>query len=464
MHPPPGTTDDTIAAIATPPGRGAIGIVRISGSNSLPIFKQLFHPRKQRRQPQSHHLAYGHIITPEGEVLDEVLAVYMRAPATYTREDVVEIHSHSSYVVLEAILETVFRCGARPAEPGEFTKRAFLAGRIDLTRAEAVIDLLRARTRRSAALATSQLSGRLQQQIEAIRRHLLQILAHLEVALDFPDEDLEIINPLPLAETLRTAVEQPLARLIHQGSQGKIIREGFRVVIAGAPNVGKSSLLNALLDEERALVTAIPGTTRDTIEETISIQGIPIHIIDTAGIRRHADQIEELGIARSRRKMAEADLVLFLVDASAGLTTQDQELYQALQELPRLVVLNKQDLVSPDQLQRLVDRFDTARVVITAARTGTGLEKLRQAIYDQIAGNQQLGEPLEVAPNRRHLLSLERALVGCQHLLTALDRGATFDLLAVDIQDILDHLGEIVGLTTTDDVLDLIFKEFCLGK
>lgn len=457
--------NETIAAIATPPGVGGIGIIRISGPDAYPILQAVFTPKRRRQAFRSHVLYYGTARDREGTVLDEVLAVYMQAPHTYTREDVVELHSHGSYLVLSAILAEVLGLGARAAEPGEFTKRAFLAGRIDLTRAEAVIDLLRARTDTGRQLAVGQLQGRLYNRIEAVRQALVEILAVLEVAIDFPDDAGELIDSGSLTARLAEQVEAPLEELIALAERGRIIREGISIVIAGLPNVGKSSLLNALLQEERALVTPIPGTTRDTIEEVISINGVPARIVDTAGIRSAAGSIEELGIQRALRKVREADLVLFMIDAAAPLADHDRELYASLGEADRIVILNKIDIAGPDSITAKEAAFDGVPVVRISARRHEGLTELQHVVYTQIMGDDNtLRERDACAPNLRHRLVLQKTLAACQELRTAISAGVTVDLLAVEVQGALDCLGDIVGLTTPDDVLDRIFSEFCLGK
>ncbi len=456
---------DTIAAIATAPGTGGIGIIRISGPESAAILHRLFRPHRPHSSFQSHRLYYGTIVDRNNVVLDEVLAVFMQAPHTYTREDVVELHSHGSYLVLQAILTEVLAAGARVADSGEFTKRAFLSGRIDLTRAEAVIDLLQARTDSGVRLAANQLQGALYDEIVSIRDGLVDILAVVEVAIDFPEDDVEILEKDRLLSTLAEKVEQPLQRLIGLAEQGKIIREGVKVVIAGRPNVGKSSLLNGLLREDRALVTEIPGTTRDTIEELISVHGIPVHLVDTAGIRAHDDFVEELGIERARRKLQEADLVLFVVDASVELTGPDLELYRFLEEKKRIVVLNKLDIADVTQADRIERAFPDDVQVRIAARRGTGLDDLLDAIYQQILGEGEgLKEQVSCAPNLRHKMILEKTLAACRQLRETLRSGAPADLVAVDLQAALDYLGDIVGLTTPDDVLAALFSRFCIGK
>ena len=458
-------TEDTIAAIATAPGSGGIGIVRLSGPQAEQILRQLFLPCRSQSTLQSHRLCYGKIIDRSGTVLDEAMAVLMRAPHSYTREDVAEIQSHGSWPVLQAILAEVLAAGARPAEPGEFTKRAFLAGRIDLTRAEAVIDLIEARTAASARLAAEHLQGALHNQISAIRDALVEMLALIEVAIDFPDDAAEILPVDQLISQLRSQVIEPLQQLLALAGQGKVLREGIRAVIAGRPNVGKSSLLNALLREERALVADLPGTTRDTIEELISVRGIPVHLVDTAGIRDHADVVEGLGIERARRKMEQADLVLLVVDAAQELTALDRQLYQSVGGKKRLVVLNKIDAATPELLEQISREFVEETQVRTAAKRGQGIEALLDAIWQAAMGSSEgMDEQPACAPNLRHAMILEKALAACQQLEQTLLAQQPADLIAVDLQTVLDHLADIVGLTTPDDVLDAVFSKFCIGK
>lgn len=459
-----GKTTDTIAAIATPPGTGGIGIIRISGNEALSILKQLFVPKYRQDTFESHKLYYGTLTDGAGNALDEVLAVYMKGPATYTREDVVEIHCHGTYILLQSVLNEVFARGARIADPGEFTKRAFLAGRLDLTQAEAVIDLLNAQTDKGIHLAVQQLQGGLAEELEGVRKGLIEVLAILEVAIDFPDDDVELIDTEQMSELLENRVLLPVNRLIRSAAGGKVIRDGLNVVIAGRPNVGKSSLLNALLREDRALVTAIPGTTRDTIEETISIRGVPLHLVDTAGIRAHSDAVEELGMERARRKMESADLVLFLVDASEKLTERDRDLYQTVCDKKHLIIFNKKDLVTEDELGRLRASFPDAASVAISAKNDEGIVELQNVVYDTFILETGLREVSRCAPNTRHLVALNKTEEAVRRLLGAISLGAPCDLLAVEAQSALDYLGDIVGLTTPDDVLDAVFAEFCIGK
>jgi len=440
----------------------------MSGPQALDVLRQVFRPRDPACTFRSHHLYYGHILAPgipaSAKNIDEVLAVYMRAPKTYTREDVVEIHGHGNFLVLQSILEVLLQHPVRLAEPGEFTKRAFLNGRIDLTRAEAVIDVLTALTRKGMEMAQAQLSGRLFEQVDAIRQTLVAMRAVVEVAIDFPDEDIEIINHEQLREQLEVKVRNPLAVLLRRADRGRIFREGVSVVIAGLPNVGKSSLLNTLLQEERALVTAIPGTTRDTIEEYIDVEGIPVRIVDTAGIRDNAEEVEELGIRRARRQMEQADLVLFMIDLAAGISKADRQLFAALCHKPVILVANKVDLrreAAPELKE--FEAHSLARVLISAKKQ-QGISELKQAIFKAVIGGKEQWEEEGCAPNLRHKNALIRAHAASDRILNGLKTKTTYDLLAIDLQECLGELDAIVGVTTTEDILDLIFQQFCLGK
>ena len=461
---PADTSEQTIAAISTPPGSGGIGIIRVSGGQALPVLQRVFRPHDPACLFRSHQLYYGRIVDPGSDrILDEVLAVFMRAPRTYTREDVVEIHCHGSYLLLSRILEVILAEGVRLAEPGEFTKRAFLNGRIDLTRAEAVIDILSAKTRRGIDQAQAQLAGALYQRIEDIRQGLLQMKAYIEVAIDFPDEDVEIADHAHLGRILEEQVAGPLQHLLDSAEQGRIVREGISVVIAGVPNVGKSSLLNALLQEERALVTAIPGTTRDSIEEYLDIEGMPVRIVDTAGIREHAEEVEELGIQRAKQLMQQADLVLFLLDGSRDPGEADLRLYRMLAAKPMIVVMNKIDLCR-EVAGDFAGQGIAGPVVRISARHQTGIDELKKTIFATVVGGREQWQEDACAPNLRHRQALLRAHEASGRIAASMAEGSSCDLIAVDIQECLDQLADIVGLTTTDDVLDLIFTQFCLGK
>ncbi len=458
------TTGNTIAAISTPPGSGGIGIIRISGEHSLPVLKEIFRPHDLNCRYRSHQLYYGRIFHPGKEkILDEVLAVFMQAPRTYTREDVVEIHCHGSFLILQQILEIILAAGVHLATPGEFTKRAFLNGRIDLTQAEAVIDILSAKTRKGIDQAQAQLAGVLFQRIDTIRRTLLQILALIEVAIDFPDEDLEIIDHAELIDKLRLQVAAPLAQLIASADQGRLYRDGISVVIAGVPNVGKSSLLNALLQEERALVTAIPGTTRDTIEEYLDIEGMPVRIIDTAGIRENVEEVEELGILRARQSIQQADLVLFMLDGSREPGDADRLLFRAISGKPLITVVNKIDLEKGSRLH-LGGLGEPGKEVRISAKQQQGITELKKAIFSRVTGGREQWQEEACSPNIRHKQALLAAYKACGRIEESLVSGSSCDLLAVDVQECLDQLGVIVGETSTEDLLDVIFRQFCLGK
>jgi tRNA modification GTPase len=458
---------ETIAAISTPPGAGGIGIIRMSGERALALLKTVFQPKNPTCPYTSHKLYYGHIRHPsQGKILDEVLAVYMAAPHTYTREDIVEVHCHGSFLVLQNVLELILAEGATLAAPGEFTKRAFLNGRIDLTQAEAVIDVLSAKTRKGVDLAQEQLSGALYRQIDPIRKSLVRMRAIIEVAIDFPDEDVEIIDHSALIVQLEQEVACPLHTLLDNADRGRLYREGISLVIAGLPNVGKSSLLNTILQEERALVTAIPGTTRDSIEEVIDIHGMPVRIIDTAGIRDDAGEVEELGIRRARDLINKADLILFLVDGSRPLTDGDRALYEQVKHKPVLPVINKIDLCdnSVCPVPDLSPFVGIGSCVNISAKEQTGIEQLKQAIFAAVTSANDQWEEGGCAPNVRHKQALIAAVQACDRVKNSLRQGLTNDLIAVDLQECLDHLAAIVGETTTEDILDVIFEQFCLGK
>jgi len=457
---------DTIAAISTPPGSGGIGIIRMSGAQSLTHLQTIFQPQGKNCFFESHRLYYGRVVHPQTKkALDEVLAVFMAGPKTYTREDVVEIHCHGNILVLQSILELLLSLGVRLADPGEFTKLAYLNGRIDLTRAEAVIDILSARTRKGMEMALGQLGGNLYEQVDAIRSSLVQMRAIVEVAIDFPDEDIEIINYSALIQQVQKEVLSPLDRLLRQADEGKIFRDGISVVIVGLPNVGKSSLLNTLLQEERALVTAIPGTTRDTIEEYLDIHGVPVRIVDTAGIRQGADEVEKMGIERARKQIDQADLVLFMLDAQRGVQVEDKQLFETVTHKPLLLLSNKSDLVSGNiEIMKLGLKDTTIPCIQISAKHQDGIEELKNAIFKTVVGGKDQWQEEGCAPNVRHKVSLGRAREAAIRLGQGLEFKNTSDLLAIDLQDCLEELDAIVGITTTEDVLDVIFEQFCLGK
>jgi tRNA modification GTPase len=456
---------ETIAAVSTPLGIGGIGIIRLSGPRAWPIARKLFIPHQPASSIKTHHLYLGRILDPAThQSLDEVFLSYMAAPKTYTREDLVEINCHSGPLVLKKILNLVLNQGARLAEPGEFTLWAFLNGRIDLTQAEGVIELLQAQSDQALVQANKLLKGELQEKIVAIQDDLLSLLAQLEAAIDFPEEELEIISPQAWNQELTQQALQPLEILIQAYEDGRIFREGINLVIVGKPNVGKSSLLNRLLQEERAIVTAVPGTTRDTIEEPLTIQGIPFRLIDTAGIHRTREEVEQAGIARSRQKMTEAHLVLFLLDRSSPLDEKDLDLYEEIKDQPHFILLNKMDLPAGLKEEELLRTFPHDRRLTLSARTGEGLEALK----NQVAKWFQKDHPLETAPTLvptlRQKIILEKTREALQEAHREMSQKVSAEFIAVNVQEALDQLGSLVGKTTTEDVLEKIFSRFCVGK
>lgn len=454
----------TIAAISTPPGAGGIGIIRMSGPLALSVLQKVFLPSARSCSYQSHMLYHGKVMASSDRILDEAMAVYMQAPRSYTREDVVEIHCHGSYLVLQNVLELLLEQGVVLAQPGEFTKRAFLNGRIDLTQAEAVIDILAAKTRKGIDMAQEQLAGALYRKVDAIRNSLTQMRALFEVAIDFPDEDIEIVDRALVEKRVREEVIASLEQLLGCADQGRMYREGISVIIAGRPNVGKSSLLNALLQEERALVTDIPGTTRDTIEEHIDIFGIPVRIIDTAGIREGGDIVEEMGIARTKKLINLADIVIFMIDGSTGIGEQDRILFQTVAHKKILLLVNKQDLMeSPLDESDALFASQYPRVTLSAKKQ-EGLDSLKKTLFGMVSGDVDQWQEEGCAPNLRHKQSLQRARQAAMNLLHGLEQGLSSDLLTIELQECVDQLSDIVGETTTEDVLDVIFEQFCLGK
>lgn len=456
--------DDTIAAISTALGEGGIGIVRLSGPQAITIAEEIFRGKESISRLPSHSIHYGRIIDPlNKKSLDEVLLTVMRAPQTYTREDVVEINGHGGIVPLRSILELTLRLGARLAEPGEFTRRAFLNGRIDLSQAEAVLDLIRAQTEAGARIALHHLEGDLFREVSSIRDELISLLAEVEASIDFPEEDLDFLEGSELSERIMT-VKRRLVKLLETAEGGRIIREGLATVIVGRPNVGKSSLLNALLGEERAIVTPIPGTTRDTIEEIINLKGIPLRIIDTAGLRPSGDLVEEEGLRRTKRSLKQADLILLVLDASTRLTSEDREIISELKEKKGIVVLNKSDcpiLIEEDELKRLLPDH---KLVNISALYRTGLDDLREAVSQTVLGGEiVVGEGLMVS-NLRHQQALVLAVKSLKEAGTTVENRGSPELIALDLREALDQVSLISGETVTEDILNHIFANFCIGK
>lgn len=457
---------DTIAAIVTPPGEGGIGIVRLSGPQALAIGKKIFRsPRgKDITEMPTFTAHYGHIVDPETEkIIDEVILLLMLAPRSYTREDVVEIHCHGGIVPLREVFELVVKMGARTAEPGEFTKRAFLNGRLDLAQAEAVIDIVRAKTSTGLATAVGQLRGDLSQKIRSLRDELTALLAKIEASIDFPEYDLPEVTKKEISRGCEGALEE-VEGLLATAKQGQILREGLRTVIMGKPNVGKSSLLNALLRQQRALVTNIPGTTRDVIEEYINIRGIPLRIIDTAGIRRTEDLVEKLGIEQTQRYLETADLVLVVLDAGTGWTKEDEDLLPLLDGKKAIVLINKTDIGEEIDVAEVRERFPGQEVLPISVKEGWGLEELEETIWKLVFAGEVRGDHSVLVSNVRHKEALEGAGRCLEAVLKAIEAGAPVDLVAIDLREAWEYLGEITGETVAEDLLDRIFSDFCIGK
>jgi tRNA modification GTPase len=457
--------EETITAISTPFGESGIGIVRLSGSSADPIARKLFKPKKGESHLISHHFHYGDIIDPQsGKTVDEVLIVLMKSPRTYTREDILEIHCHGGYLVLEKILELVLREGARMAQPGEFTKRAFLNGRIDLTQAEAVIDLIKAKTEAGLEIANQQLRGWLQKRLAEFKGRLIEDLALIEAHIDFPEEEIEPIVWEDLERDLRDMIQQ-LEEWISSYEEGKIFREGISCAIAGKTNVGKSSLLNALLKEERAIVTPIPGTTRDVIEEILNIHGIPVRLIDTAGLRKPADSIEDEGVRRARERMADSDFLLLMLDGSREFDAEDEEILRETEGKKRVVVINKRDLPLRIDLEEVRKRSKEEPLISISALKKEGIDDLKKTIYNSLLHRNVRTTPEHlVVANIRQKRALTHLRDNVSNALKELDEGTSLEFIAFEFRSALGALGELVGETVTEEVLNQIFEQFCIGK
>lgn len=455
--------DDTICAISTPIGEGGIGIVRISGPQSLEILSKIFSAKNRVFNYKSHTIHHGFIIDPQdGRVIDEVLVMYMKGPKTYTRQDVVEINCHGGLIPVKKVLDLTIACGARLAEPGEFTLRAFINGRIDLSQAEAVIDLIRSKTDLSHIASVNQLKGGLSDKINDIMQRLLGLYGHIEALNDFPEDEVDPLGDETIIEVIDASINE-IEKLLETYDTGKILREGLNVVIIGKPNVGKSSLLNALLKENRAIVTDVPGTTRDIIEEYINIKGVPVKIIDTAGIRRTEDIVEKIGVEKSLEYLNKADLIVFMVDASIPLDELDMEIVKYLEGRNVIVLANKIDLPIKADIRKLSSIGD---IITTSTKTGEGLNVLYDAIYDRVfKGKNIFGDPGgSVFINARHRSLLLKAINALKSCEKTFDQGLPLDFVSIDLRTAIDALGEITGQVVSDEVLHSIFDRFCIGK
>ncbi|MGI6097546.1 MAG: tRNA uridine-5-carboxymethylaminomethyl(34) synthesis GTPase MnmE [Dethiobacteria bacterium] len=455
---------DTICAISTPIGEGGISIVRLSGEKAWDIVMEIFYYKKQKKinSPRSHHLYYG-IIKDGNTVLDEVLVSFMKAPHTYTRENMAEINCHGGIVPVRQVLELLLRKGARLAEPGEFTKRAFLNGRIDLIQAESVLNIVNAKTKKALTTAMQQLDGRLSAEIKKLRAETVEVLAEIEAVHDYPEDDLEEMDFEYASQRLQNIVIK-LRKMIDGADQGRIIHEGLKTAIIGRPNVGKSSLLNALLRQQRAIVTDIPGTTRDLLEEYLNLKGIPLRIIDTAGIQDTEDIVEKHGIQRSKEVIRAADLILFVLDASEGITESDLVIFELIEEQPALLVLNKIDLgnnISKEELNKCFPGFDFQKTAVTK---GLGLEELEAKIVEMVFKGKANTPDSNLVFNLRQKKRLEVAYAHFNAALNEVAKRTPLDLVAIDIREAWNALGELTGETLSEAVINKIFEQFCVGK
>lgn len=458
---------DTIAAISTPMGEGAIAIVRLSGDEAVNISDKLFKGvgGKRLKEAASHTIHYGHLIDPMTElVAEEVMVSVMKGPKTFTKEDVVEINCHGGLVSVNRVLQLVLNQGARLAEPGEFTKRAFLNGRIDLSQAEAVIDLIRAKTDRAMNVALGQMEGRLSRLINKLRQTILETLAHVEVNIDYPEyDDVEEMTHNLLLEKAKF-VRDEIEKLLHTSGQGKILREGLATVIVGRPNVGKSSLLNSLVQENKAIVTDIPGTTRDVIEEYVNVRGVPLKLLDTAGIRETEDIVEKIGVERSRQVLKQADLILLVVNYADDLTVEDENIFKAVEGMDVIVIVNKLDLPQKINLDKVRELAMDHKVVMTSLLEDKGVDELEEAISSLFfSGAIEAGDMTYVS-NSRHIALLNQALTSIEEAINGVEMGTPIDIVQIDFTRTWELLGEITGDTVHESLIDQLFSQFCLGK
>ncbi|MCR2822661.1 tRNA uridine-5-carboxymethylaminomethyl(34) synthesis GTPase MnmE [Lederbergia panacisoli] len=458
---------DTIAAISTPMGEGAIAIVRLSGDEAVAIADQLFRSPtgKNLKEVETHTIHYGKIVDPKSEeTAEEVMVSLMRAPRTFTREDVVEINCHGGIVSVNRVLQLALNAGARLAEPGEFTKRAFLNGRIDLSQAEAVMDLIRAKTDRAMNVALGQMEGRLSKLISKLRQEILEVVAHVEVNIDYPEyDDVEEMTHRILVEKA-TYIKGELEKLLQTSQQGKILREGLSTVIIGRPNVGKSSLLNSLVQENKAIVTDIPGTTRDVIEEYVNVRGVPLRLVDTAGIRETEDIVERIGVERSREVLKKADLILLVLNSADEFTEEDKQLFAATEGMDVIVIVNKTDLPRKVDMEevRLVARHH--QIVTTSLLEEEGIDDLERAISDMFFKGQIEAGDMTYVSNSRHIALLHQALQAIDDVLNGIDFGTPIDIIQIDLTRTWELLGEIIGDTVQESLINQLFSQFCLGK
>lgn len=459
------TLEDTISAVATALGEGSVGIIRISGSEALAVGEALF--KAASGKPLGAYpvntLVYGHVYDQDGSLVDEVLAVYMRAPRSYTAEDVVELQCHGGVQALKKLLQLTYAAGARPAEPGEFTKRAFLNGRIDLTQAEAVMDIIRSRSEAGLKLAARQQQGQLAGELRSIRKALVDVIVNLEAVIDYPEEDIEDVTYGAVQENIGGAVSKIEGLLAHAHT-GKILREGLRTAIVGRPNVGKSSLLNALLREERAIVSQYAGTTRDVIEEQLLLDGVPLVLADTAGIRSTDDFVEKIGVEKSRRLLQDSELAICVIDGSAGLTAEDEAILEAAEGKPCVIIVNKSDLELAVDIEALRQRFGADKVMTLSAKTLSGIEEFSAWLKNYVYGSEgTLGDGVYIQNARQERL-LREGLQALEDAAQAAENMLPYDCIVIDVRTAIELLGEITGDTVQDEIINEIFSRFCIGK
>ncbi|HHO1728866.1 TPA: tRNA uridine-5-carboxymethylaminomethyl(34) synthesis GTPase MnmE [Staphylococcus aureus] len=456
---------DTITSISTPMGEGAIGIVRLSGPQAVEIADKLYKGKHLLNDVPSHTINYGHIIDPESkEVIEEVMVSVLRAPKTFTREDIIEINCHGGILTINRVLELTMTYGARMAEPGEFTKRAFLNGRIDLSQAEAVMDFIRSKTDRASKVAMNQIEGRLSDLIKKQRQSILEILAQVEVNIDYPEyDDVENATTEFLLEQSKE-IKQEINRLLDTGAQGKIMREGLSTVIVGKPNVGKSSMLNNLIQDNKAIVTEVAGTTRDVLEEYVNVRGVPLRLVDTAGIRETEDIVEKIGVERSRKALSQADLILFVLNNNEALTQEDYTLYEVVKNEDVIVIVNKMDLEQNIDINEVKDMIGDTPLIQTSMLKQEGIDELEIQIRDLFFGGEVQNQDMTYVSNSRHISLLKQARQTIQDAIDAAESGVPMDMVQIDLTRTWEILGEIIGETASDELIDQLFSQFCLGK
>ncbi|TLV93953.1 tRNA uridine-5-carboxymethylaminomethyl(34) synthesis GTPase MnmE [Staphylococcus aureus] len=456
---------DTITSISTPMGEGAIGIVRLSGPQAVEIADKLYKGKHLLNDVPSHTINYGHIIDPESkEVVEEVMVSVLRAPKTFTREDIIEINCHGGILTINRVLELTMTYGARMAEPGEFTKRAFLNGRIDLSQAEAVMDFIRSKTDRASKVAMNQIEGRLSDLIKKQRQSILEILAQVEVNIDYPEyDDVEDATTEFLLEQSKK-IKQEINHLLDTGAQGKIMREGLSTVIVGKPNVGKSSMLNNLIQDNKAIVTEVAGTTRDVLEEYVNVRGVPLRLVDTAGIRETEDIVEKIGVERSRKALSQADLILFVLNNNEALTQEDYTLYEVVKNEDVIVIVNKMDLEQNIDINEVKDMIGDTPLIQTSMLKQEGIDELEIQIRDLFFGGEVQNQDMTYVSNSRHISLLKQARQTIQDAIDAAESGVPMDMVQIDLTRTWEILGEIIGETASDELIDQLFSQFCLGK